>query len=90
MRKLVTLMIMLALFAMCFAPAVVAAPPGSDNGMAGTNGADPDGGEDPPIDPPDGDPWEPAGKMATPDEDNMDMDFWLVIKIWSIRIICVR
>ena len=69
MRKLVTLMIMLALFAMCFAPAVVAAPPGSNDGMAGTQGSDPDGGTNPPdppppIDPPDDDPWGSGNKIS--------------------------
>jgi len=93
MRKLITLLIMLAMCAMLLTPAVVAAPPGADGSMAGTDGDDPDGDSDPPpidppIDPPDDDPWSPSGKMVAPtgEEDN-GFDVWFSIRLWSAKIV---
>ena len=90
MRKLLTLIALLAFFVMSFTPAIVAAPPTGD-GSFSINGTDSDGGEDPPpdppIDPPDGDPWSPSGKMIFTDNDSPDTDLVFLVKV---RILCVK
>ena len=92
MKKLWLIIVLLAFVVMLYAPAVVAAPPGSDSGMSQTDSDDPDVGINPPEDPPDADPWEAGSKIITPDqnENNDPLDFRVVIKIWSIRLIFVR
>ncbi|PKK83606.1 MAG: hypothetical protein CVT49_07570 [candidate division Zixibacteria bacterium HGW-Zixibacteria-1] len=94
MKKLWLLIVLVAFLAMLYAPAVVAAPPGSDDGLMTPDGSDPGGTIDPPppIDPPDGDPWDPGAKIIAPrnDDKTVQSEFWVVIKIWSIRIICTR
>jgi len=92
MRKVLTLIVLLAFFVMSFAPAIVAAPPSGDGGFSvnnnSTDGEDPP--TDPPVDPPDGDPWEPGAKVIAPNDDGTDAqtEFWIVIKIWSVKVIC--
>ncbi|RKX29229.1 MAG: hypothetical protein DRP46_07500 [Candidatus Zixiibacteriota bacterium] len=92
MRKVLTLIVLLAFFVMSFAPAIVAAPPSGDGGFSvnnnSTDGEDPP--TDPPVDPPDGDPWSPGSKIVplSGDDDNIKTDFWILIKIWSVKVIC--
>lgn len=92
MKKLWLIIMLLAFVVMLYAPAVVAAPPGSDSGMSQTDSDDPDDGINPPEDPPDTDPWSPGGKMIAPtsNEDNVQTRFWIVVEIWSIKLIWVH
>ncbi len=89
MRKVLTLIVLLAFFVMSFAPAIVAAPPSGDGGFSvnnnSTDGEDPP--TDPPVDPPDEDPWSPSGKLVFTSDDNPDSDFVFWVKV---RVLCVR